>query len=224
MGREREQRLGRKRGQEQPRANLPENLRASCPPLTLSPRRYRNRQSHRELPFAEQWPTARSILTASFRDCLKVRAETIVFLQLQRPIGRYESTAQSFAFFVHHTKANVQGPCTQGQGFVDEQLPCPRVHGPPCTVPPGYDELSKKQFNYINDSCNENCTVLVTIIHRIPVRGSRPGKTVQMTESEVRGLCLKSREIFLQQPILLELEAPLKICGKFHDFLHTVCC
>jgi len=46
------------------------------------------------------------------------------------------------------------------------------------------------------------------------VRGSRPGKLVQMTESEVRGLCLKSREIFLQQPILLELEAPLKICGK----------
>lgn len=35
-----------------------------------------------------------------------------------------------------------------------------------------------------------------------------------MTESEVRGLCLKSREIFLSQPILLELEAPLKICGK----------
>lgn len=35
-----------------------------------------------------------------------------------------------------------------------------------------------------------------------------------MTEQEVRGLCLKSREIFLQQPILLELEAPLKICGE----------
>jgi hypothetical protein len=25
---------------------------------------------------------------------------------------------------------------------------------------------------------------------------------------------MKSREIFLSQPILLELEAPLKICGK----------
>jgi len=47
------------------------------------------------------------------------------------------------------------------------------------------------------------------------VRGTRPGKIVQLTEAEVRGLCLKSREIFLQQPILLELEAPLKICGKF---------
>jgi len=45
----------------------------------------------------------------------------------------------------------------------------------------------------------------------LEVRGSRPGKTVQMTENEVRGLCLKSREIFLQQPILLELEAPLTL-------------
>lgn len=47
------------------------------------------------------------------------------------------------------------------------------------------------------------------------VRGSRPGKNVQLTESEIRGLCLKSREIFLSQPILLELEAPLKICGMY---------
>ncbi|KAH3845849.1 hypothetical protein DPMN_088139 [Dreissena polymorpha] len=50
----------------------------------------------------------------------------------------------------------------------------------------------------------------------LEVRGCRPGKIVQMTEAEVRGLCLKSREIFLQQPILLELEAPLKICGDIH--------
>lgn len=39
-----------------------------------------------------------------------------------------------------------------------------------------------------------------------------------MSENEIRGLCLKSREIFLSQPILLELEAPLKICGKFSIF------
>ena len=47
------------------------------------------------------------------------------------------------------------------------------------------------------------------------VRGCRPGKVVTMTEAEIRTLCLKSREIFLSQPILLELEAPLKICGMF---------
>ncbi|RXM32770.1 Sarcoplasmic/endoplasmic reticulum calcium ATPase 1 [Acipenser ruthenus] len=50
----------------------------------------------------------------------------------------------------------------------------------------------------------------------LELKGSRPGKNVQLTESEIRGLCLKSREIFLSQPILLELEAPLKICGDVH--------
>ncbi len=37
-----------------------------------------------------------------------------------------------------------------------------------------------------------------------------------MTEDEVRALCEKSREIFLSQPVLLELEAPMKICGDIH--------
>ncbi|XP_018650459.1 putative protein phosphatase type 1 [Schistosoma mansoni] len=50
----------------------------------------------------------------------------------------------------------------------------------------------------------------------LEVRRTRPGKNVQMSETEIRGLCLKSREIFLSQPILLELEAPLKICGDIH--------
>ena len=40
-------------------------------------------------------------------------------------------------------------------------------------------------------------------------------KTVQLSENEVLGLCNKSRDIFLRQPILLELEAPLKICGEW---------
>lgn len=46
------------------------------------------------------------------------------------------------------------------------------------------------------------------------VRGSRPGKYAQLPEAEIRYLCLKAREIFLTQPILLELEAPLKLCGE----------
>lgn len=45
------------------------------------------------------------------------------------------------------------------------------------------------------------------------VRGSRPGKQVQLAEHEIRFLCTKSRDIFISQPILLELEAPIKICG-----------
>lgn len=57
-------------------------------------------------------------------------------------------------------------------------------------------------------------TLTPFLSNSLPVRGSRPGKNVQLTEAEIRGLCLKSREIFLSQPILLELEAPLKICGE----------
>ena len=46
------------------------------------------------------------------------------------------------------------------------------------------------------------------------VRGNRPGKPVQLQEYEIKYLCTKAREIFINQPILLELEAPIKICGE----------
>jgi serine/threonine-protein phosphatase PP1 catalytic subunit len=47
----------------------------------------------------------------------------------------------------------------------------------------------------------------------LEVRGSRPGKNVALTEAEIRGIIMKSKDIFLKQPGLLELEAPIKICG-----------
>ena len=59
----------------------------------------------------------------------------------------------------------------------------------------------------ISSSTNNEVIILL-------VRGAKPNKSVHLSENEVRGLCLKSREIFLSQPILLELEAPLKICGR----------
>ncbi|XP_952369.1 serine/threonine protein phosphatase 1, PP1-gamma catalytic subunit, putative [Theileria annulata] len=58
---------------------------------------------------------------------------------------------------------------------------------------------------------------LDSIIERLlEVRGNRPIKSVQLSEDEIKGLCHKSREIFLSQSILLELEAPIKICGDIH--------
>ncbi|KAK8682194.1 hypothetical protein V6N13_054588 [Hibiscus sabdariffa] len=54
------------------------------------------------------------------------------------------------------------------------------------------------------------------IINRLlEVRG-KPGKQVQLSESEIRQLCLVSKDVFLKQPILLELEAPINICGDIH--------
>ena len=47
----------------------------------------------------------------------------------------------------------------------------------------------------------------------LDVRGSRPGKHVNLLEADIRGLCTNAREIFMSQPVLLEVEAPIKICG-----------
>jgi len=48
----------------------------------------------------------------------------------------------------------------------------------------------------------------------LEVKDKRTSKQVNLTEHEIRSLCVKAREIFLSQPILLELDAPIKICGK----------
>jgi len=55
------------------------------------------------------------------------------------------------------------------------------------------------------------------IIQRLlEVRESHPGRQVNLQENEIVNLCNKAREIFISQPVLLELEAPIKICGDIH--------
>lgn len=53
------------------------------------------------------------------------------------------------------------------------------------------------------------------IIKRLldPTKAQKRGN---LSEQEIMGLCKKSREIFLQQPMLLELMAPIKIVGDIH--------
>jgi len=50
----------------------------------------------------------------------------------------------------------------------------------------------------------------------LQVRSARPGKEVQLPAKQITLLCQASRDIFLHQPILLELEAPIKIVGDVH--------
>ena len=82
---------------------------------------------------------------------------------------------------------------------------------------------------------DQNDVDLDSIIDRLlEVRGSRPGKQVQLLEAEIRHLCQKAREIFISQPILLELEAPIKVylllqpCGLQRFVRHSrptlTCC
>ncbi|KAJ3113130.1 hypothetical protein HK100_002087 [Physocladia obscura] len=54
------------------------------------------------------------------------------------------------------------------------------------------------------------------ITRLLEVRGLRPGKKIVLPEHEIRYLITHAREIFMVQPMLLELEAPIKICGDIH--------
>ena len=58
-------------------------------------------------------------------------------------------------------------------------------------------------------------SLLDDIIRRlVETKNGRTTKQVHLTEAEIKQLCLASKEVFLSQPNLLELEAPIKICGK----------
>lgn len=50
----------------------------------------------------------------------------------------------------------------------------------------------------------------------LEVRSSQPGQLVSLKESEITSLCNHARDVFLDQPTLLEIEAPVKICGDVH--------
>mmetsp|Transcript_12470 Transcript_12470/g.29237 ORF Transcript_12470/g.29237 Transcript_12470/m.29237 type:complete len:339 (+) Transcript_12470:205-1221(+) len=56
----------------------------------------------------------------------------------------------------------------------------------------------------------------VIIDKLLSVRGARPGKQVDLSEAEIKMICLRSRDLLISQPMLLELEAPIKICGDVH--------
>lgn len=59
---------------------------------------------------------------------------------------------------------------------------------------------------------------IINICQRLlGLRGSPPGTMTNLTDKEIRLLCSRARPILLeQQPMLLELEAPIKICGDVH--------
>ena len=50
----------------------------------------------------------------------------------------------------------------------------------------------------------------------LEVKTAKPGKLVNLKESEIMGLIKIVRQIFLASPMLLRLKAPIKICGDIH--------
>lgn len=67
-----------------------------------------------------------------------------------------------------------------------------------------------------NTSSASSPDVDVIIDKLLSVRGKRPGNQVNLEEREIQFLCESALQIFKSQPCLLELEAPLKVCGDVH--------
>ncbi|XP_024163913.1 serine/threonine-protein phosphatase PP1 isozyme 4 [Rosa chinensis] len=59
--------------------------------------------------------------------------------------------------------------------------------------------------------------ILDDVIRRLTeVQSERPGKQVHLSQSEIQQPCVASKDIFLQQPNLLELKGPVSICGNIN--------
>lgn len=50
----------------------------------------------------------------------------------------------------------------------------------------------------------------------LSARNKRPGTPVDLQSNDAMQLCSQAKDLFLSQPMLLELGAPIKICGDVH--------
>jgi hypothetical protein len=60
----------------------------------------------------------------------------------------------------------------------------------------------------------------------LSARGASPGQEVRVPEDLVVKVVRSAREVFMSQPMLLEVDAPINICGDTHgqlaDLLHML--
>lgn len=61
-----------------------------------------------------------------------------------------------------------------------------------------------------------NVDAIIKTLTKDEVRKSKKTKLINLKESDIKALCFNASNIFMSQPMLLELEAPLKVCGDIH--------
>lgn len=129
-----------------------------------------------------------------------------------QPMGVSPTTTSSSAAAAGETSTMTAPPSAPAVAAVSPQtgpIPSPKavqqqpptLHAPDASVP----------------MVDTNMESIISITQRLlGLRGSPPGTLASLSEHEIRMLCQRVRPILLQQPMLLELEAPMKICGDTH--------
>lgn len=105
-------------------------------------------------------------------------------------------------FFSRFNVANtVTVPITAAATIATQQHASRRLHAPDATPPPIIDGMEP----------------IISITQRLlGLRGCRPGTMLHLSQNEMKLLCVRARTIILNQPMLLLLAAPIKICGDIH--------
>jgi serine/threonine-protein phosphatase PP1 catalytic subunit len=50
----------------------------------------------------------------------------------------------------------------------------------------------------------------------VKAKSGKPGEAVDLSEEDVKYVCTQAREVFMQQPMLLKVDSPIRICGDLH--------
>ena len=71
-------------------------------------------------------------------------------------------------------------------------------------------------------SKGEDKRVAGCIAMLLSVRGEQSGTEVHLPEDDIIYVCRKARQVFLEQPMLVEVRAPINICGDTHGQYHDL--
>ncbi len=67
-----------------------------------------------------------------------------------------------------------------------------------------------------NGSNPDQCNIDQTISKLLRVRKQKPGKQINLEREEIEKIIFLAQEIILEQPVLLELDGPVNVCGDIH--------